>query len=84
MVLRTMSVYIDGDIKILYIVYTFFLFFIIFSSIPAKKKIEVCILKTLQPSKHIQNTQKKRNKKKKRGDIYWQYTVQQWIIDNLV
>ena len=83
MVLRPMWVYVDGDIKILYIVYAFF-YLLLFSSIPAKKKNEVCILKTLHPSKHIQNTHKKKKKKEKRGDIFWQYTVQQWIIDNLL
>jgi hypothetical protein len=58
MFLRPMSVYIDADIKILYIVYVFFIFVIIFKY-TCIEKIEVCILKILQPSKHIQTHTKK-------------------------
>ena len=73
MVLRPMWVYVDGDIKILYIVYAFF-YLLLFSSIPAKKKNEVCILKTLHPSKHTKHTQKKEKKRKKEG-IYFDNTL---------
>jgi hypothetical protein len=70
MVLRPMWVYVDEDIKILYIVYAFFICYY-FQVYMQRNKMRFAFSKHCTPPNiYKTHTHKKHQKREKRGDIY--------------